>query len=459
MKSTNRTLVVFRRDLRLSDNTALVNAALKKSEILPCFIIDPRQIKQNEYASKKAICFMAQALLSLENLIKKEKGNLFIFKGEAESVVEKILKKHEIDHVFISRDYTPFSMLRDNKIKKVCDKKEVDCQFFQDVLLTEPEEVHKDNGKPYTIFSYFFKKASMLPVRKPENPSNLRFFSRKIDDDVGLAPLQSIIDSTPYKAFLSGTHNKALGLLKNIENLKDYETTHDIPSTNKTSLLSSYLKFGLLSIRNIYWKIVEFHGITHPLIRQLYWRDFFTHIAFHFPHVFQGAFHKKYDALSWDNDKLLFEKWCQGKTGFPLVDAGMRQLNKTGFMHNRVRMIVASFLVKDLHIDWRWGEKYFATNLVDYDPCLNNGNWQWAASTGCDAQPYFRVFNPWRQQQRFDPDCLYIKEWVEELRGLSAKEIHNVEKNKASKISYYEAVVDHKTESEKSKTLYKLVKS
>jgi len=457
MNSSNRTLVVFRRDLRLSDNTALVNAALKNSEILPCFILDPRQLKKNQYQSKKAICFMAEALLSLDSQIQKKKGNLFVFKGEAESVIEKILKDCEVDHVFINRDYTPFSMMRDKNIKRICEKNKVDCQFFKDVLLTEPEEIHKDDGSPYTIFSYFFKKASILTVRKPENVSSLHFFSENLEDDVGLDPLHSIINSTQKKAFLKGNHTKAFELLKNIENLKDYEHSHDIPSQNGTSLLSAYLKFGLLSIREIYWKIVQSHGANHPLIRQLYWRDFFTHIAFHFPYVFQGAFHKKYDALSWDNDKKLFEKWCLGETGFPIVDAGMRQLNKTGYMHNRVRMIAASFLVKDLHIDWKWGEKYFASKLVDYDPCLNNGNWQWSASTGCDAQPYFRIFNPWRQQQRFDPDCLYIKEWVEELRDVSIKEIHDLHKNNASKLSYVDAIIDHKKESEKTKTLFRLV--
>ena len=203
-------------------------------------------------------------------------------------------------------------------------------------------------------------------------------------------------------------------------------------------------------------------GFNNQLITELFWRDFYTHLTHFFPYVFGHSFNKKYELLKWENDKKKFSAWCEGRTGFPIVDAGMRQLNKTGWMHNRVRMIVASFLTKDLHIDWRWGEKYFSSKLVDYDPSSNNGGWQWAASTGADAQPYFRIFNPWRQQERFDPDALYIKEWIPELSDLTPKEIHNLNQNdifSKTFVDYTYPIVDHKIESEKSKDLYRLTKT
>ncbi len=225
----------------------------------------------------------------------------------------------------------------------------------------------------------------------------------------------------------------------------------DIPSL-KTTGLSAHNKFGTLSIRQVYDVFVA----TAPdLARQLYWRDFYTHLAYHFPYVFKGAFNKKYDAVAWKNNKAWFERWCLGTTGFPIVDAGMRQLNATGYMHNRVRMIVASFLTKDLHIHWQWGERYFAQKLVDYDPAVNNGSWQWAASTGADAQPYFRIFNPWLQQKKFDEDARYIKTWVPELKKVSVPTIHAWYKQAEPLFGYPLPMVDHAVQSAQAKELFK----
>jgi deoxyribodipyrimidine photo-lyase len=217
--------------------------------------------------------------------------------------------------------------------------------------------------------------------------------------------------------------------LEQLKTQSGYLSQRDFPALASTTGLSAYLKFGCCSVREAYYAVIQALGGEHPLIRQLYWRDFFTHIAFHFPHVFGHAFHQQYDNIAWKNNLDDFQAWANGLTGFPIVDAGMRELNQTGFMHNRVRMVVASFLVKDLHISWRWGERYFAQHLIDYDPCVNNGNWQWAASTGCDAQPYFRIFNPWLQQQKFDADCVYIKQWIPELRPFQPNTIHRWHKN------------------------------
>lgn len=235
---------------------------------------------------------------------------------------------------------------------------------------------------------------------------------------------------------------------------QNYKDTHDFPSLS-TTLLSPHLKFGSLSIREVYHTIAAKLGGEHSLIRQLYWRDFYSQIAFHAPFVFGHPYQKKFQTLPWSENKKAFAAWCAGKTGFPIVDAGMRQLNQTGFMHNRVRMIVASFLVKDLHINWLWGERYFAQQLIDYDPAVNNGNWQWCASTGCDPQPYFRIFNPWLQQKKFDPEAEYIKKWVVELQDIPTQLIHNWYRSDDIIPHYPRPIVEHSKESKKAKEDYR----
>jgi deoxyribodipyrimidine photo-lyase len=255
---------------------------------------------------------------------------------------------------------------------------------------------------------------------------------------------------------VKGGHEEAISLLRKIKTLENYHEIRNIPAINGTSKLSAHNKFGTLSIREVYSAIVHYFGQEHTLIKELYWRDFFTHIQFHFPHVLGHAFQKKFEHVKWSQNEKHFLSWCEGKTGFPIVDAGMRELNATGYMHNRVRMITACFLVKDLHIDWRWGEKYFAQKLVDYDPAVNNGNWQWAASTGCDAQPYFRIFNPWLQQKKFDPQCLYIKRWIPELVTVDVKTIHSLEKNRETIITNYPSpMINHDKERKITIQLYR----
>jgi deoxyribodipyrimidine photo-lyase len=241
---------------------------------------------------------------------------------------------------------------------------------------------------------------------------------------------------------------EALKILKKLSSFSQYQKLRDFPAEEFSTSLSPYMKFTVCSPREVYYAICDRLSSRHELIRALYWRDFFTCIAFFFPHVFKSSFNPKFDKLKWSNNKKAFERWCEGTTGFPIVDAGMRELNTTGYMHNRVRMITASFLIKDLHIDWRWGEKYFAQNLIDYDPAVNNGNWQWVASTGCDAQPYFRIFNPWSQQKKFDADCLYIKRWVPELEKVPIKNIHGWydEKLRTGSTNYPEPMIDHSEE-------------
>ncbi|MFA6263356.1 MAG: deoxyribodipyrimidine photo-lyase [Candidatus Babeliales bacterium] len=454
-KRQQRALFIFRRDLRLDDNTGLI-AALKKSEVvIPCFIFDPLQISQcNRFRSLSAVQFMVESLRDLDLKLKRRGGRLYMFYGPPDTVVRKLLNRYHIDLVCMNRDYTPYSCERDQRILDVCASRGVACESYDDVLLHAPGSIVKNDQTPYTIFTPFFKRAVRAKIRRPESVPSSKFFSQTM---IGNSPLfmDTVMPSYNKNIFVHGGRGHARTIFKHFEKFMHYAVEHDFPALEKTTGLSAHLKFGTCSVREVYYAMVQKLGSSHPLVRQLYWRDFFTQIAFHFPQVFGAPFYKKYETLSWQNNKKKFAAWCDGKTGFPIVDAGMRQLNATGFMHNRVRMIVASFLVKDLHIDWRWGERYFATKLVDYDPAVNNGNWQWAASTGCDAQPYFRIFNPWLQQKKFDRDCVYIQRWVRELRSLSPRMIHALFKHpKDAPVGYPAPIVDHDFEVRVAKASY-----
>lgn len=459
-KPYKKSLVIFRRDLRLQDNTALCAAAQQSAHIIPCFIFDPRQVgKANAYKSSNALQFMIESLKDLEQQLKKYDAKLYIFFGKAESIVKKIIEQEHIDAVFCNKDYTPFSINRDEEIEHACIKEHVIFNAFHDALLIYPEEITTSDGTPYSIFTAFYKKAS--------KKHKMRCILKIDESGWYKKPIDLEEPKLIYKRFLirpnkniqaRGGHAAALKIVRNLSKFTTYTKTHDYPAL-ETTHLSAHLKFGTISVRELYQAIEKKLGAGHQLIRQLFWRDFFTYVAYNAPFVFGSAYHEKYNAIVWENDKHKFKAWCEGNTGFPIIDAGMRQLNKTGYMHNRVRMLVASFLVKDLHIDWQWGEKYFAQHLVDYDPSLNNGNWQWVASTGCDAQPYFRIFNPWLQQKKFDPACKYIKKWVPELKKISPLLIHSWHKRTDNRqYRYPRPIVDHAQESEKAKKMYRKFK-
>lgn len=458
MKNFNNSLFIFRRDLRLEDNTGLNQALSSSKNVIPCFIFDPRQIgDSNPYRSMNAIQFMIDSLQELDETLKKKGSQLYLFYGHTVEVLKKLLRTETIDAIFVNRDYTPFSLLRDEQLMKLCIQSNCEFSSHDDLLLHEPEQVLTGNGTPYSIFTAFYKKSILLSVEEPTTIFHKNFYQKKVAGTIGSEIFKKILPHRNTKILLKGGSRQANTLLKSIADLKNYQKTRDFPEL-PTSHLSAHLKFGTVSIRQAYYTIVQELGKTHPLLRQLYWRDFFTHVAYHSPFVFGQAFHEKYNNLPWKNDKKDFHAWCTGATGFPIVDAGMRELNTTGWMHNRVRMIVASFLTKDLHIDWRWGEQYFAQQLVDYDPAVNNGNWQWSASTGCDAQPYFRIFNPWLQQIKFDKECHYIKKWIPELSAIQPKVIHTWYNPKNDSIKGYpKPIVDHATESARSKLIYKNV--
>ncbi len=449
-------LFIFRRDLRLEDNAALIAASLQAKQIIPCFIFDSCQVTaKNPYKSKHAIQFMIESLRDLERQLLKRGGRLFLFYGTTQKIVTKLLKNLAIEAVFINADYTPFSQERDGLLEEACRERAVELHLFDDVLINPPYAVKKQNNTNYAVFTAYWKVAQKMPVALPQQLNNPNFFLDEMDQPLTSAELyHKVCPINNAKLYISGGRSKALTILTQMKKFKEYEKNHNIAALDNTCL-SGHLKFGTVSVREVFHKIKHTLGEAHPLLRQLYWRDFYTQIAFHAPYVFGHSFQKKYERLWWNTDQVAFAKWCRGETGFPLVDAGMRQLNKTGFMHNRVRMVVACFLIKDLHIDWQWGERYFARNLLDYDPAVNNGNWQWCASTGCDPQPWFRIFNPWLQQKKFDPRCIYIKRWINELKEVDSKIIHHWNEKKDSIIQGYpRPMVDHYQEAALTKKIF-----
>ncbi|MBM3191149.1 MAG: deoxyribodipyrimidine photo-lyase [Chlamydiae bacterium] len=447
-----KALFIFRRDLRLHDNIGLRFALENAKEVVPAFIFTPEQITRNRYRSDFCLQFMLESLEDLEEELAKKGGRLFYFFDAPDKIVAKCIVKLGIDLVVVNKDYTPYSLHRDKAIETVCKSHDVTFKSFDDALLHAPEECVKSQGDPYTIFTPFYKNAIKLLVSPPK--TNLfKNYSKK---EIPFAHRATLFKDILQKRHVAqkGGRKEALKILRTLSKFSDYEVERDFPFKDATSHLSPHLKFTTVSAREVYYGLEKALGPDSALSRSLYWRDFFSSIAFFFPHVFKGAFHKKFDKLPWENSPGHFKRFCEGTTGFPIVDAGIREMLQTGYMHNRVRMIVASFLVKDLHIHWQKGEKFFAKHLIDYDPAINNGNWQWAASTGCDAQPYFRIFNPWRQQITFDPEALYIKKWIPELSKETPQVIHNLYKQEKD-VNYPTPIVDHTKEAKKTLSYYK----
>jgi deoxyribodipyrimidine photo-lyase len=455
-KQYQTALFLFHRDLRINDNKALLQACKQAETVIPIFIFDPEQISTiNSYKSDNAIQFMLESLKDLQEQFKSRGARLNLFYGKPEKTLKELVTMLSIDALFFNEDYTPFALARDKAITQVMEKFSVAVHSFQGLLLTDPKTLRNQSGKPYTVFTPFFNKATEQGINEPEKNTYKNFYTKKIetafDGNQNLFEKFSIAKNSAI--VVHGGTEQAEKILNHVDAFKQYAKTRDFPFL-VTTHLSAHLKFGTVSPQQVIHSIKE-HKADTTLIRQLYWRDFYTHIAFHFPHVFGKAFNQNYQKVSWSHNKKAFEQWCNGQTGFPIVDAGMRQLNTTGYMHNRVRMIVCSFLTKNLHIDWQWGEKYFAQKLVDYDPAVNNGSWQWGASTGADAAPYFRVFNPWLQQKKFDADCVYIKQWVPELRLIQTKAIHNYfNATQPLTKEYPLPMVDHATTSQQAKKMF-----
>lgn len=443
-----RALLVFRRDLRLGDNTALIRAAAAAETVVPVFVFDPRQIESNDYFSANAFEFMLESLDDLEEQIARRGGALTRMRGIADEVVERLIREESIDAVFVNLDYTPFSRERDERLEARCRAAGAEVIASHDALLHPPGDIVTAQGTPYSVFTPFHRAASRIGAPPPGKVGRIHFVSSPLRGAMTRAEIAALLPRRNSRLHVRGGRARGLEILKRIDRFADYASRRDDPADDGgTTSLSAYLKFGCLSAREASAAVASGLAPNHELIRQLHWRDFFTHVAWFHPRVFGQAYRTDLDAVEWDDDQSRFQRWCDGTTGFPIVDAGMRQLAETGWMHNRVRMIVASFLVKDLHIDWRWGERHFARTLVDYDPTVNNGNWQWAASTGADAQPWFRIFNPWLQQKKFDPRCEYIRRWVPELRAADPKRIHALGAVGGDSIpGYPRSIVDHAVE-------------
>jgi len=397
----------FRSDLRLSDNVALYHALKNKSgnPVLPVFIFDTQIL--NELPKNDArVSFIHKTLLQLNAQLTKLGSSLLCLKGDVQSVWAKLIRDFEIEHVFINKDYEPYAIDRDTKVKELLQSHSIQFYHYKDQVIFEENEILKADKTPYTIFTPYKNKWLSL-----FSPQYLKDFST--DSKPNFYKVQHDVPSLEEIGFESSAIEVKPFTLSH---LHQYEQVRNLPALDAGSYLSVHLRFGTVSIRKI---IRHLHEHDSVFLNELIWREFFMQILYHFPHVVSRSFKAKYDSIVWQNKQADFEAWCSGTTGYPMVDAGMRELNQTGYMHNRVRMVTASFLCKHLLIDWRWGEAYFAKKLLDYELSANNGNWQWAAGTGCDAAPYFRVFNPAEQQKKFDAQWVYIKKWIPEIGTLA----------------------------------------
>ncbi len=446
-------IFIFRRDFRIKDNTAL-NECIKNSDtIYPIFIFTPEQITNNSYKSDNAVMFMVESLMEL----KKELPQLTFCYGEIKKVLKNIIKNNKITAIYTNTDYTKYSVKREKIISKLCMKNEIEFKYYHDILLFEPKSITTGSGSIYQKFTPFYKVCIKTKVREPHSISLKNCKHVKTKYEIDKNKIDNFYEYND-KIHIHGGRDSALKILNNINNFKTYEKTRNtlsIPTTN----LSAYLKFGCVSIREAYYKIKDKLGSKDPLLRQLIWREFYYHLGDGFIERFGNSLKENYDNIKWENDMSKFNKWKNGMTGFPIVDACMNQLNITGYMHNRGRLIVSSFLVKLLMIDWRLGEKYFAQKLVDYDVLVNNGNWQWTAGSGADSMPYFRIFNPILQSKSYDADADYIKKWLPQLKDIEPKHLHDWEKYhnlyNMKDISYYEPIISYKENRVKVLKMYK----
>lgn len=452
-------LHIFQRDLRLRENLAIAAANRRGYRICPIFIFDPRQLEPHPYFSSNGLHFLLDSLEDLHRELLEQNSQLFVFRGLPQEVLPNIFKALEPQSCSWSKDVTPFAKEKSNSFQDLCRQYDMDGHEVDHLFLNDIDAIHKDDGKPYTVFTPYFRKAcrhadAPLPSSKTSLPNFWIKPQKKLcPEHMDEKDWKKLRPETTRPLQKGGRH-EGLKQLKLIPAANIYDQERDIPHLPSTSKLSAHLKFGTLNPIEVKETLKQRFSPDHPIIRQLYWRDFLSQIAFQFPKVFRENFQPKTHHIQWPNPKGHFEAWSQGKTGFPIVDAGIRELITTGNMHNRVRMITASFLVKDLHVDWRSGERFFAKYLTDYDPALNNGNWQWAASTGCDAQPYFRIFNPWLQQKKFDPEAKYILTWLPELKGFSAKQIHKHEAQPLETHAYPSPMVQHKEAANIAKSLF-----
>lgn len=427
MKKNKIAIFWFRRDLRLEDSIGLQQALASGLPVLPIFIFDTDILNNLEDKADRRVDYIQQALTGIHQQLKQHQSGLQTFWGTTTDVFKNLATTYDIHAIYCNRDYEPQAIARDVAVKEWSADQNIDFYNFKDQVIFDKFEITKDNKSPYTVYTPYSKKWLNTLQPKDYNSQKTDFSQFLKADFKDIHSLESIGFKKTDLIFQAPTLDAAI--------IDKYDKYRDFPAMQHTTQLSIALRFGTISIR----KCVAFalkHNTTW--LGELIWREFFMQILFHFPKVVHSSFKPQFEHIKWRNNEAEFELWCQGKTGYPIVDAGMRQLNQTGFMHNRVRMVVASFLCKHLLIDWRWGEAYFAIKLNDYDLAANNGNWQWAAGSGCDAAPYFRIFNPTLQAQRFDKDLQYIKKWVPEFESLD----------------YIHPIIEHKEARERALRIY-----
>ncbi|WP_298238768.1 deoxyribodipyrimidine photo-lyase [uncultured Algibacter sp.] len=421
----------FRRDLRLDDNAGLYKALKSEHPVLPIFIFDS-EILDKLPRNDARVTFIHETLQKIcKNLQGKYNSSIAIYHGKPKNIFTNLVKEYNIHEIYTNHDYEPYAQARDEAIKSFLAENSVSFKTFKDQVIFEKGDVVKNDGTPYLVYTPYMKKWK----------ANFR------DSDANSFPSENNLDNLLKNNQLANLSLADVGFKKTNQKIEpytvtpvliqQYEATRNYPAKDSTSKLGSHLRFGTVSVRKMIRKAIAENN--EIFWQELIWREFFMQILWHFPHTTNTSFKPKYDRIEWRNNETEFKAWCEGKTGYPLVDAGMRQLNETGFMHNRVRMLVGSFLCKHLLIDWRWGEAYFAEKLHDYEMASNIGNWQWVAGCGVDAAPYFRIFNPTTQIQKFDKNLEYIKRWVPDFQELT----------------YPQPIVNHKFARERCLLVYK----
>lgn len=431
-----------RRDLRLEDNHGLFAALKCGLPVQPIFIFDRNILDKLEDQDDARVTFIHQEVSRLQEELREKWGSdLQVYYGFPEKVWSEVLKKNEVKAVYTNKDYEPYALERDQKVRELLAQKDIELHTFKDHVIFEKTEIVKSDGDPYTVFTPYSKrwksalKKEMVKGEKGEIPKALASFDSEAHGENFHKSKPTEMPSLTKMGFKSSSLQFPSKTVKQ-GLIRTYDETRNFPGIEGTSRLGIHFRFGTISIREKARKALK---LNETFLNELIWRDFYAMILSNFPHVAEGSFRPKYDFIEWRNDEAEFNAWCQGKTGYPIVDAGMRELNATGYMHNRVRMITASFLTKHLLIDWRWGEAYFARKLLDFDLSSNNGGWQWAAGSGTDAAPYFRIFNPYTQQEKFDKHFKYIKKWVPEFQS----------------DNYLNPIVEHKAARERCLETYK----
>ena len=406
----NVSIFWFRRDLRLQDNAGLYHALKSGNPVLPIFIFDRNILDKLEDKKDRRVEFIHGVISEMQSELNKLGSTLLVKYGTPEEIFPALLNEYDVSAIYTNHDYETYAHVRDNSICEYAMTEGVEFKTYKDQVIFEKNEVLSGAGTPYTVFTPYSRKwkDKLNEFYLKSYPNEAYFDNFLKTDKIEIPSLESMGFTKVGRHFPSKEVRESI--------VKNYAEKRDFPGIEGTSRLSVHLRFGTVSIRELARKAKD---LSETWLSELIWRDFYFNILFHFPHIGQGqAFRREYEKIEWRNNEKEFQLWCEGKTGYPIVDAGMRELNTTGFMHNRVRMIVASFMIKHLLIDWRWGEAYFAQKLIDFDLSANNGGWQWAAGSGCDAAPYFRVFNPRLQTEKFDKNLDYIKKWVPELNSL-----------------------------------------